>query len=83
MAEGTREPPGLLHYWSRGGEGGQSIRWGVPGDFGRCVVQINAKIAEGHHGKALPLKRIQGLCETLHELNTGAAPGHAAGESHK
>jgi hypothetical protein len=32
MAAGTRMPSQLIRYWSKGGAGGQKIRWGEPGD---------------------------------------------------
>lgn len=81
MAEGTGLPPALLHYWSTGGAGGAKINWGVSGDFDRCVVLVQEAITKG--GKP-PLgdRTIKGLCATLHKINTGATPGHAAGEHH-
>lgn len=79
MAAGTGMPPQWIKYWVAGA-GGQAIRWGVDGDFDRCRVAINAKIAE--HGRPpLDGPTISGLCATLHKMATGARPGHAPGES--
>jgi hypothetical protein len=64
-------------YWLSPQSG---IEWGTDGDFMRCVKLINAKIEE-HGGKPLPDHEIKGLCNILHRKATGAAPGHAAGES--
>jgi hypothetical protein len=66
-------------YWLAGA-GAQTIRWGSDGDFDRCRTAINAKITE-HGGKPLPDHEISGLCAILHKKATGAAPGHAPGES--
>lgn len=77
----TRMPEQLIRYWSKGGKGGQIIRWGVPGDFERCRVAINKEV--GEDGKPLPNHVISGLCATLHKINTGARPGHAPGEHGK
>ncbi len=55
---------------------GKAIRWGVDGDFERCIVAVHAKVAE--HGKPrLGDHVIKGLCSTLHVEATGARPGHA------
>lgn len=78
-APGTRLPPALLKYWTVGA-GGQKIRWGVPGDFNRCVVNIQSEASESGH--PLSEHEIHGLCSTLHEITTGARPGHAPGEGH-
>jgi hypothetical protein len=80
MAAGTGLPPALLKYWSRAGEGGAKIQWGVAGDFDRCRVLVNEAIVKGGK-KPLSDNVISGLCSTLHVINTGARPGHAAGES--
>jgi hypothetical protein len=81
MAAGTRLPHQLIRYWSKGGKGGEIIRWGEGGDFDRCRVAINKEV--GEDGKPLPPAVISGLCATLHRLNTGAQPGHAPGEQYK
>lgn len=80
-------PPQFYKYWGPGGTGGNLIQWDTPGDFMRCVHEINAKI-EQHGGHPLPDPEIKGLCNHLHETYTGAAPGHgpaerAAGEAEK
>jgi hypothetical protein len=74
----TRMPAQLLKYWSKGGEGGAKINWGVDGDFDRCRTMINQEVSE--KGAPLPGSVISGLCATLHKINTGATPGHAPGE---
>lgn len=79
MAPGTRLPPQLLKYWSNGGEGGAKIDWGRSGDFSRCVRLVEEAIGKGGNAPLSP-PIIHGLCATLHRLNTGASPGHAASE---
>lgn len=74
-------PPQFYKYWGPGGAGGALINWGTPGDFERCVTNINAKIAE--HGKPLGDHEIKGLCANLHRHYTGATPGHAPSEQAK
>ncbi len=73
----TRLPPALLAYWTKG-KGAAKINWGVPGDFDRCIVNIQAEVSEG--GKPLSDHVVKGLCATLHKIATGATPGHAPGE---
>jgi hypothetical protein len=68
----------LMEYWTTG-EGGQKIRWGVPGDFKRAKTLIQAAIARAGH-KPLPEHEINGLAANLHHRATGAWPGHAPGE---
>lgn len=60
----------LMEYWSKG-EGAAKIRWGVPGDFDRCVE---------HLSKYVPPTMVKGLCSNLHKRATGARPGQAPGE---
>ena len=79
MAPGTRLPPKLIVYWTRG-EGAAKIDWGVDGDFARCEKHINEAIVKGG-GAPLGPPIIAGLCATLHKIATGATPGHAPGES--
>lgn len=74
MAAG-RETPGtaadterLKRYWTDG-PGGAKIRWGVPGDFDRCVAEVT---------KYMPANA-KGYCANLHRRATGANPGHAPG----
>jgi len=59
----------LMRYWAEG-EGAAKVRWGVPGDFDRCVV---------HLGKYVSPAIVKGLCSNLHKRATGARPGHAPG----
>lgn len=61
----------LMRYWTTG-EGGKKIRWGQPGDFDRCVRQL-----EPHVPAEIDVK---GLCSNLHQRATGARPGKAASE---
>lgn len=75
---GTGMPPSLLKYWLPGGEGGARIRWGVSGDYDRCLVNVQSEVSK--HGKPLSDHVIHGLCATLHKMATGARPGHAPGE---
>jgi hypothetical protein len=77
MAAGTGMPPQLIRYWTVG-EGGAKIRWGSPGDFDRCVRNIQKEVTKG--GAPLSDNVVKGLCATLHKVATGATPGHAAGE---
>jgi hypothetical protein len=75
---GTGLPPQLIATWTHG-KMSKEINWGVPGDFDRCRVAINAEITSD--GKPpLPDHVISGLCATLHKIATGARPGHAASE---
>lgn len=59
----------LMVYWSRG-PGAAKIRWGVPGDFDRCVVELGKYVGPGV---------VKGLCANLHHRATGGWPGHAPG----
>ena len=77
MAAGTGMPPQLLKYWLTG-PGAAKIKWGVPGDFDRCIRNIQSEVAD--HGAPLSDHVIKGLCATLHKMSTGATPGHAPGE---
>lgn len=77
MAAGTGMPPQLLRYWLAGA-GAAKIRWGVPGDFDRCITNIQAEVSE--KGPPLSDNVIKGLCATLHKMSTGARPGHAPSE---
>ena len=61
----------LMEYWAHG-EGAAKIRWGVSGDFGRCVAELSKHVGPGI---------VKGLCSNLHVRATGARPGHAPGES--
>jgi len=68
-AAGARGEEKLHAYWSHG-EGAAKIRWGVDGDFNRCVDHLSKYITDP-----------QGYCAKMHKEVTGARPGHAAGES--
>lgn len=59
----------LRRYWTEG-EGAAKIRWGVGGDFMRCVRHLEKYVSDP-----------KGYCEKMHERATGATPGHAAGEA--
>jgi hypothetical protein len=59
----------LKVYWAEGA-GAAKIRWGVPGDFDRCVVQLSKYVGPGV---------VKGLCANLHKRATGGWPGHAPG----
>lgn len=72
------DPERLMEYWAHG-EGAAKIRWGVPGDFDRCITNVQAAIVKGG-GKPLPDHVIKGMCSNLHQRATGARPGHAASE---
>ncbi len=77
MAAGTGMPAHLIQYWTAG-KGGAAIAWDTPGDYDRCIVQIQAKVSE--HGAPLSDRVVHGLCATLHKIATGATPGNAAGD---
>lgn len=74
---GTGMPHQLLRYWLTG-EGAAKIRWGVSGDYDRCIVNIQEAVSK--HGAPLGDYTVHGLCATLHKMATGARPGHAATE---
>lgn len=59
----------LMRYWAEG-EGAAKIRWGVPGDFDRCVTHLGKYVGPGV---------VKGLCANLHHRATGGWPGHAPG----
>jgi hypothetical protein len=76
MVAGREVTPGdvkstqrLMEYWAHG-EGAAKIRWGVPGDFDRCVTHLSKYVGPGI---------VKGLCSNLHQRATGARPGHAPG----
>lgn len=69
----------LMRYWAHG-EGAVKIKWGVDGDFDRCIREVQAAITKDGR-PPLPDNEIKGLCSNLHEMATGARPGHAPGES--
>lgn len=65
-------------YWAFE-EGAAKIRWGTPGDFDRCITEVQAAVTKDGK-KPLPDGMIKGYCATLHKMATGATPGHAPGE---
>lgn len=78
MADQTSMPPQLVRYWVAGA-GAAKIRWSTPGDFDRCVREIQKAVTED--GKApLSDRVIKGICSNLHRAATGANPGSAPGE---
>lgn len=54
----------LRHYWTRG-KGGAKIRWGVPGDWTRCVRQLSKYMGP----------RAKGYCQLRHKEMTGVYTG--------
>lgn len=62
-------PLQLQRYWLAG-KGAAKIRWGVPGDFNRCVRNLR---------KYFP-KNPEGLCNILHTKSLGAPPGKGHGD---
>jgi hypothetical protein len=59
----------LMRYWAEG-EGAAKVRWGIPGDFDRCVMHLGKYVGPGV---------VKGLCANLHHRATGGWPGHAPG----
>jgi hypothetical protein len=80
FAPGTKDGPGWIthpiptarirRYWVRG-KGAAKIRWGVPGDFNRCRMQL-AKYVQNPEWLA-------GLCANMHKEAIGVWPGQEAG----
>ncbi len=54
----------LRRYWTTG-KGAAKIRWGTPGDHGRCVKELS---------KYMP-GRAAGYCQLLHKRATGVYTG--------
>lgn len=52
----------LRSYWIRG-PGAAKVRWGQPGDFDRCVVELSRHVTDP-----------QGLCAQLHHDALGIWP---------
>lgn len=67
-AEGAKGAERLKLYWSKG-EGAAKIRWGVEGDFDRCVRHLRKYVSDP-----------KGYCAEMHKLATGFTPGHAPSE---
>jgi hypothetical protein len=57
----------LIDYWTTGA-GAAKIRWGVPGDFDRCVDLVTVEA----HGDVPDVK---GYCANLHHKALGVWPG--------
>lgn len=55
----------LRRYWSIGGKGGLKIKWGLPGDWKRCVRHLTKYMGP----------RAKGYCQLLHKRNTGVYTG--------
>lgn len=60
----------LMRYWAEG-PGAVKIRWGQPGDFNRCVVQLSKHVGPGI---------VKGLCSNLHQRALGVRPGQEHGK---
>ena len=60
----------LRRYWLYGA-GALKIRWGTPGDFTRCVRELD----EHMPGRA------EGYCALLHKRATSLYPGHHGGKN--
>lgn len=83
FAPGTKDGPGWIthpvptarirRYWVRG-QGAAKIKWGVPGDFNRCRMQL-AKYVQNPDWLA-------GLCANMHKEAIGVWPGQEGGGSH-
>lgn len=80
FAPGTKDGPGWIthpiptsrirRYWVSGA-GAAKIKWGVPGDFNRCRMQL-AKYVQNPEWLA-------GLCANMHKEAIGVWPGQEGG----
>lgn len=80
FAPGTKDGPGWItdpiptsrirRYWVSG-KGAAKIKWGVPGDFNRCRLQL-AKYVQNPEWLA-------GLCANMHKEAIGVWPGQEGG----
>ena len=80
FAPGTKDGPGWIthpiptsrirRYWVSG-KGAAKIRWGAPGDFNRCRMQL-AKYVQNPDWLA-------GLCANMHKEAIGVWPGQEGG----
>ena len=59
----------LRRYWTKGA-GAAKIKWGVPGDFNRCVKHLAKYVTDP-----------KGLCNVYHRVALGAPPGKGHGKS--
>ena len=58
----------LRNYWTKGA-GAAKIKWGVPGDFNRCVSHLRKYVSDP-----------KGLCNVYHRTAVGAPPGKGHGK---
>lgn len=65
--KGAKGTAALRRYWERG-KGAAKIRWGVPGDFNRCVSHLRKYI-----------RNPKGYCALRHRGAIGVWPGGEAG----
>ena len=70
LRPGDGNAENLRQYWLHG-KGAIKIRWNTPGDFRRCVRELN---------KYMP-GRAEGYCSNLHKRATGIRPGHHQGKN--
>lgn len=68
MFDISKMPKQLIAYWTKG-EGAAKIGWGTPGDFDRCVRNL-----DDYTGKMAA----NGTCANLHKIATGVWPGQEA-----
>lgn len=68
-------PHQLAHWWEHG-EGAARIRWGEPGDFGRCV---RLAVEDAH----MAPERAKGFCNERHHAVLGIYPAAHAAMEHK
>ena len=83
FAPGTKDGPGWIthplatsrirRYWVHG-KGAAKIKWGVPGDFNRCRMQL-AKYVQNPDWLA-------GLCANMHKEAIGVWPGQEVPGAH-
>lgn len=65
MADFSPDTERLMRYWASG-PGAAKIRWGVAGDFDRCVAELGKYVGPGV---------VKGLCSNLHQRALGVRPG--------
>lgn len=61
----------LKQYWGHG-VGALKIRWGQPGDFNRCVLEVGRYI----HNE----RELKGFCANVHHDVLGTWPGDHDGD---
>lgn len=67
MARGKGNAAHLRRYWTSG-QGASRIRWGTPGDWGRCTRALHKYMGA----------RAKGYCQLLHRRATGVYTGSRA-----